>query len=82
VRFVSSFQTKGVISMSNDQWLQNQREYLEKQAPLRAAWVNGDEAAGEQLKQLVAEYTEKCPPITGTFRYTQEQADEAKKAGF
>jgi hypothetical protein len=68
--------------MSNDQWLDFQREYLAKQAPLRAAWLKGDEAAGDQLRQLVEEYTAKCPPITGTIHYTQEQVDEARKAGF
>jgi hypothetical protein len=67
---------------NNEQWLKDQQEYLEKQAPLRAAWLNGDEDAGEQLRQLIAESTAKFPPITGTFHYTQEQVDEAKRRGF
>ena len=36
-----------------DEWVKNQREYLEKQAPLRAAWINGDEEAGRKLHELV-----------------------------
>lgn len=63
-------------------WLQVQLDYLKKQAPLRAAWINGDEETGEQLKALVAETTVKCPPLTGTFTYTQQDVEEAKKAGF
>lgn len=67
---------------NNDQWLKDQKDYLKKQAPLRSAWLKGDEAAGEQLKKLVAEVTAKHPPITGTFHYTQEDVDKARKAGF
>ncbi len=65
-----------------DEWVKNQREYLEKQAPLRAAWINGDEEAGRKLHELVEETTKKCPPITGTFTYTQADVEEAKRAGF
>lgn len=64
------------------EWLKLQREYLEKQAPLRVAWINGDEEAGKKLRQLVAETNAKCPPLTGAFRYTQADVEEAKKAGF
>jgi hypothetical protein len=66
---------------SNNQWLKDQKEYLEKQAPLRAAWLNGDEDAGRKLKELVAEYTAKQPPLAGTFSYTQEQVEQARRAG-
>lgn len=74
--------------MDNQEWVRIQRDYLEKQAPLRATWLDESlpaedrAAAYEQLTTLIQETTKKCPPITGTFYYTQEEADEAKRHGF
>ena len=64
------------------------REYLEAQAPLRAAWL--DESlppaeraeAKKKLHALVEDFKRRFPPITGTFTYTPEQAEQAKQAGF
>ena len=64
------------------QCLLSEREYLARQAPLRAAWINGDQEAGRKLKELVEETTAKCPPLTGTFTYTEEDVKEAKRHGF
>ncbi len=64
--------------MTDQEWIKNQRDYLERQAPLRAAWNDESlpqeerDAAGKALRQLVAEVTEKCPPLTGTFYYTKK----------
>ena len=58
------------------QWVLDQREYLAKQAPLRAAWIAGDEDAKKQLRALVEETTAKCKPLTDTFTYSEEDATE------
>jgi hypothetical protein len=71
-----------VKTMENEEWVKIQRDYLEKQAPLRAAWINGDEEAGKELKKLVAETEAECPPITGAFTYINCWTKEAKKHGF
>mgnify|MGYP001559039587 CR=1 FL=1 len=71
-----------------DEWVKNQREYLQEQAPLRAKWLDESlpederEEAHRQLHQVVEKYTKLCPPITGTFYYTQADVEEAKRAGF
>lgn len=63
-------------------------EYMDRQTPLRAAWLDKSlpaevrEEAGRKLTALIAEVTAKCPPITGTFTYTDEDVEEAKKHGF
>ena len=63
----------------DQEWIKNQRDYLERQAPLRAAWNDENlsqeerDAAGDALRQLVAETTEKCPPLTGTLRLSSQR---------
>jgi hypothetical protein len=54
-----------------EEWGRIQYEYLEKQGPLREAWINGDEEAGRQLKRLLAETQKKNEAIgMGTLRGT------------
>ena len=71
-----------------DGWIGCQREYMDKQAPLRATWLNEElpadvrAEAKRQLLLLVEETTRKCPPITGTFTYTDEDVKEAREHGF
>jgi hypothetical protein len=67
---------------------QDNREYLETQAPLRAKWLDKSlppevrEEAHRELLKVRDAFTEKFPPLTGIFAYTQEDVDEAKKHGF
>lgn len=71
-----------------DQYQEIQRRYMLEQAPLRSQWLDQSlpeeerEAAHQQLLEVVARYTELCPPLTGTFTYTEEDAEEAKQNGF
>jgi hypothetical protein len=64
------------------------REFLEAQAPLRAAWNDETlsdeerEQAGAELKALVEQFSAEHPPITGVFYYTEEDVEEAKRHGF
>lgn len=65
-----------------------QQEYIKAQACLRAIKYadTSTEAqvleADSSLKRLIVEYVRDFPPITGTFRYTQDNVDEARRAGF
>jgi hypothetical protein len=69
-------------------WGEIQRDYQERLAPLRQAWNDPNlpqeerDAAGNALRELVAEVNAKCPPLIGDFYYTQEDEEEAKKHGF
>jgi hypothetical protein len=74
--------------MTDAEWIAAQREYLQKQASLRATWLDESqpdevrERAYLALRQLVAETEEKCPPLTGIFYYTEEEEEAARKAGY
>ncbi len=72
-----------------DQWAKDQHDWLVYQAPLRHTAYFDENATEEEkaeaerlLKESIQELTDKHPPLTGTFTYTQEQDEEAKKHGF
>jgi hypothetical protein len=74
--------------MDNKTWVENQRQYMLEQAPLRERWLDQSlsederEQAHQELLACVEKYTELCPPITGTITYTEEDVKEAKQNGF
>ena len=65
-----------------------EQEYMREQARLRTIAYNEAlpaqerEAAKKNLEALVERYRKEYPPIVGTFTYTQEEVEEAKRHGF
>lgn len=67
----------------------DERKWMEYQAPLRHTAYFDENATPEEkaeadrlLRESIEVITSVHPPLTGTFRYTQEDVEEAKRHGF